>query len=80
MELSGSGQPPGVVRALVAHALGLTHGSDATTVLTEVEQAMASVAGAGRRSRLDVRIGGGRMEIVISSNREPIWRTSRSLA
>ena len=79
MELSGSGQPPGVMRALVAHALGLTRGPDATTALTEVEQAMAGVAGAGRRSRLEVRTGGGRMEIVISSNRELIWRTSRSL-
>ena len=80
MELSGSAQSAGVVRALVAHALGLTHGPDAATVLIEVEQAMTSAAGAGRRSRLEVRTSGGRMEIVISSDREPIWRTSRPLA
>jgi hypothetical protein len=80
-ELSGPGQPSGLVRALVGHALAFTGGPEAVaTALAELDQAVARAANDGRRSRLEVRSVGGRMEIVLSSDHGPVWRTSRPLA
>ncbi len=81
MDLTGSGQPSALLCAMVAHALGFTRGAEsAASVLAELDRAIGRAAGDGRRSRLEVRAGGGQMEIVIVSNREPVWRLSRSLA
>ena len=81
-ELSGPGRPPGVVRALVAHALGFTIGleEDVAAALTELEQAMAQSDGTGRRSRLEIQSVAGRMEIALWSDDRAVWRISRPLA
>jgi len=80
-ELSGSGQPSGLLRALVGHALAFTGGPDAVaTALAEFDQAVGQVCCDGRRSRLEVRSAGGRIEIVLSSDHGPVWRASRPLA
>ena len=80
-ELSGPGQPPGVVRALVAHALGFTGGpEDVAAALTELDKAMAQSDGTGRRSRLEIQSVAGRMEIALWSDDRAVWRISRPLA
>lgn len=80
-ELSGSGQPSGLLRALVGHALAFAGGPEAVAAaLAELDQAVTQVSGDGRRSRLEVRSVGGRVEIEVSSDHGPVWRTSRPLA
>jgi hypothetical protein len=80
-EVSGPGQPPGLMRAMIVHALGFTGGPEAVAAaLVELDQAIARAAVDGRRSRLEVQSVGGRMEIALSSDDGLIWRSSRPLA